>query len=150
MPVIAESDSPKATWLGRATMGAEGLVQVTFTPASPSGQQGGVRGVALDPVHLIPGLVGRTMLRRPHAAAAVMTAALQAAGDYVQALARQGETVLADEWAQVAVGQTAPVWTYAASRLAQVLDPNSGAGGQIETTEIAGGSRLAILVTEAP
>lgn len=149
MPVIAESDNPRATWLGQASLGAEGLVQVTFTLTSSS-PRGKVRGVALDSVRLVPGLAGRMSLRHPHAAAAVMAAALQAAGDYVQALARQGETVVADGWAQVTVGQTAPAWTYVASRLAQVLDPSSGAGGQVETAEIAGGSRLTILVTEAP
>lgn len=149
MPVIAESDNPRATWLGQATLGAEGLVQVTFTLTSSS-QQGKVRGVALDSARLVPGLAGRMTLRHPHVAAAVMAAALQSAGDYVQALARRGETVVADGWAQVTVGQTAPAWTYAASRLAQVLDPSSGAGGLVETAEIAGGSRLTILVTEAP
>jgi hypothetical protein len=149
MPVIAESDNPRATWLGRATLGAEGLVQVAFTLTSSS-RRGDVHGVALDSGRLIPGLAGRMTLRRPHAAAAVMVAALQAAGDYVQALARQGEAVVADGWTHVTVGQTAPAWTYAASRLAQVLDPSSGAGGQVETAEIAGGSRLTILVTEAP
>jgi hypothetical protein len=148
MPVIAESDAPAATWLGQATLGAEGLVQVTFALASP-GQQGGVRGVALDPDRLVPGLTGRVTLRHPHAAAAVMAAALQAASDYVQALARQGEAIFADGWAQLALGQTAPAWTYAASRLARVLDPAAGVGGPVETAEIAGGSHLKILVTEA-
>ena len=149
MPVIAESVGPGSTWLGRATLGPEGLVQVTFTLATPAGQ-GSVRGVALDPDHLVPGLVGRMTLRHPHAAAAVMTAALQAAGDYVQALARQGEVTLADGWAQLAVGQTAPAWTYAASRLAQVLEPRGAAAGPVETAEIAAGSHLTILVMEAP
>ncbi len=148
MPVIAESVGPGSTWLGRATLGPEGRVQVTFTLATPGGQ-GSVRGVALDPDHLVPGLVGRMTLRHPHAAVAVMTAALQAAGDYVQALARRGEVTLADGWAQLAVGQTAPAWTYAASRLAQVLEPRGGAAGPVETAEIAAGSPLTILVMEA-
>ena len=147
MPVIAESVDPGSTWLGRATLGPEGRVQVTFTLASPGG---GVHGVALDPDHLVPGLMGRMTLRHPHAAAAVMTSALQAAGDYVQALARQGEVTLADGWAQLAVGQTAPAWTYAAARLAQVLEPRGGAAGPVETAEIAAGSHLTILVMEAP
>ena len=149
MPVIAESVGPGSTWLGRATLGPEGRVQVTFTLASPGGQ-GGVHGVALDPDHLVPGLMGRMTLRHPHAAAAVMTSALQAAGDYVQALARQGEVTLADGWAQLAVGQTAPAWTYAASRLAQVLEPRGGAAGPVETAEVEAGSHLTILVMEAP
>ncbi len=149
MPVIAESNAPGATWMGSATLGAEGLVQVTFTLAS-SGRQGGVRGVALDPDRLVPGLAGRMTLRQPHVAATVMAAAFQAAGDYAQALARQGEATFGDGWAQLALGQAAPAWTYAAGRLAQVLDPHAGSGGLVETAEIAGGSPLAILVTEAP
>ena len=149
MPVIAESNAPEATWMGSATLGAEGLVQVTFTLAS-SGRPGGVRGVALDPDRLVPGLAGRMTLRHPNVAATVMAVALQAAGDYAQALARQGEATLGDGWAQLALGQAAPAWTYAAGRLAQVLDPHAGPGGLVETAEITGGSRLAILVTEAP
>ena len=69
-----------------------------------------------------------------------MAAALQATGDYVQALARQGEATFADGWTQLTLGQTAPAWTFAASRLARVLCASRA--GQVELARgIAASSR---------
>ncbi len=149
VPVVAESAEPKGIWLGHASLGPEGLVQVAFTLAA-AGASAAVRGVALDPARLAPGLPGRTALRHPQAAGAVAAAALQAAADYAQALARQGQVTLVDGWAQLASGSPAPAWAYVAARLAAGLDPRGAAGGPVATTEIDPGTPLVILLTEAP
>lgn len=148
MPVIAESTDPSARWLGRATLGPEGLVQVSFTLISPVAP-GTVHGMAFDPTRLIPGLLGNTQLRHPQAASAILSAAAQATFDYIQALARQGQAPIADGWAQWMGGPPAPPWTFVASRLAQGLEPLGTGSGTVETTEIASGAPLVILVTEA-
>ena len=144
-PVIAETSDPAATWLGQATLSADGRVQVDFTL---SGAAGAVRGVALDPVHLTPGLVGRTALRQPQAAAAALTAAAQAAASYARALAQDGQVTLSGGLAELALGQPGPAWTYLASSLADTVAPRSGVPGPVETSEIAAGARVLILVTE--
>src|SRR5579884_2155280 len=153
LPVAAESDDPAATWLGSATVGPDGLVQITLSPATPDAaadRPGGVRGIALDPARLSPGLPGRTTLRQPRAAGALVAAMLQGAADYVQALAQQGQVTLVGGWAQVATGAPAPAWTYLAARLAQGMGVRGSAAGPIETTELDAGTRVEILVTEAP
>jgi len=144
-PVIAETTNPAATWLGQATVGADGRVQIAFALA---GAADGVRGVALDPVHLTPGLVGNTSLRQPEAAAAALTATMQAAASYARALAQDGQITLSGGWAELASGQPGPGWTYFASSLADSIAPRSGVPGPIETSEIAAGAPLLILVTE--
>jgi len=144
-PVIAETIDPAGTWLGQATLGLDGRVQVAFTLA---GGTESVRGVALDPVQLVPGLAGNTTLRQPQAAAAALTAATQAAAAYAAALAQQGQLALSGGWATLALGQPGPAWTYLASSLAGSLAPRSGVPGPIETSDIAVGTPLLILVTE--
>ncbi len=146
MPVVAESTDPASIWLGRATLGPEGLVQITFTPegAAP------IRGVALDPGRLAPGLAGRTALRHPQAAGTVITATLQGATDYAQALARQGQVTLTNGWAQVIDGSAAPAWTYVVGRLAQGFNLQGTSGAPVATTELDPGTPLVILLTEAP
>ena len=149
VPVIAESADPKGTWLGHASLGPEGLVQVGFTLAVP-GVSSAVRGAALDPGRLVPGLLGRTALRHPQAAGVVAAAALQATADYVQALVRQGQVTLMDGWAQLASGPPAPPWAYVAARLASGFEPRGVADGPVATTEIDAGASLVILLTEVP
>lgn len=149
MPVVAESTDPATRWLGHATLGSEGLVQITFT-SQGGGRAAAARGVALDPARLVPGLAGRTALRHPQAAGMVLTAALQAATDYVQALVRQGQVTLVDGWAQLVDGSPAPAWTYVASRLAQGLNLQGSAGTPVATTQLDAGTPLVILLTEAP
>lgn len=149
VPVIAESDDPAATWLGRASLGPDGLLQVALSPVAPAAPSA-VRGVALDPDRLAPGLAGRTALRHPRAAGAAVAAALAAAGDYVRALAQQGQVTVTNGWAEIAAGGPGPAWTYLAARLAQGMDPGGRAEAPVETTEVAAGTRLVILVTEAP
>ncbi len=143
MPVVAESTDPAAVWLGHATLGPEGLVQVTFV-------SGAIHGVALDPARLASGLAGRATMRHPQAAGMVITAALQATADYVQALARQGQVTLVDGWAQLTAGSPPPAWTYLAGRLAQGLDVRAAGGGPVATMELDPNTPLVILVTEAP
>lgn len=142
-PVIAETSDPAATWLGQATLGADGRVQVAFTL---SGTAEAVRGVALDPVRLTPGLVGSTTLRQPEAAAAALTAAAQAAASYARALAQDGQVTLSSGLAELALGQPGPAWTYLASSLADGITPRSGVPGPVETSEIAAGAPVLILV----
>jgi hypothetical protein len=144
-PVIAETSDPATTWLGQATLSADGRVQVDFTL---SGAAEAVRGVALDPVRLTPGLVGSTALRQPQAAAAALTAAAQAVASYARALAQDGQVTLSGGLAELALGQPGPAWTYFASSLADSMAPRSGVPGPVETSEIAAGARVLILVTE--
>ncbi len=147
VPVVAESTDPPGAWLGRAFLDPEGLVQMNFTLTSRA-EPGTVHGIALNPDRLIPGLFGKTTLRHPRAASAILSAALRATADYVQALARQEQATIGYGWAQLTVGQVAPAWTYFAGSLAQGLEPRGGAAIPVETTEIAPGIPLVILVTE--
>jgi hypothetical protein len=146
-PVVAETNDPAATWLGEATLGADGRVQVTFVLA---GAKNVTRGVALDPTHLVPGLTGTTTLRQPDVAAAALMAATQAAASYARALAQQGQVAVSNDWADLAWGQAGPAWTYLAASLADRIAPRNGMSGPVETSEIAVGTPLLILVTEAP
>jgi hypothetical protein len=145
-PAIAETTNPAATWLGQATLGADGRVGIAF--ALPQRNEA-VRGVALDPDRLVPGLAGRTELRHPQAAAAALSAAAAAAAAYARALAQQGFAV-AGSWGQLTVGQSASPWAYLAASAADGLAPRSGVPGPVETSEIPAGTPLLILVTEAP
>jgi len=146
-PAIAQTADPAATWLGQATLGADGRVQVLFTLA---GQSGAVHAVALDPDQLVPGLLGHTELRHPQAAGAALTAAAQAAADYARALAQQGQLTLTGGWAGLAVGQPGPAWAYLASSLADGIAPRSSVSGPVETSEVSAGTPLVLLLTEVP
>jgi len=145
-PAIAETSGPVFTWLGHATLGVDGRVQIEFTVARRGDV---VRGVALDPDRLVPGLPGRTELRQPRAAAAALTAAARAVAEYARALAQQG-LALAGSWGQMTLGQAAPPWAYFASSFADGIAPRGDVPGPVETSEISAGTPLLILVTEAP
>lgn len=147
-PVIAEGPDPDLLWLGSVTPGGDGLLQITFALAS-SPQRGAVKGIALDPERLTPGLPGRSVMRRPQAAAAVLASALRAAA-YVQDLARQGQVTVGDAWARVTVGPAAPPWAYLAAQLAQEVPPGGRLAAPVETVELAPRTPLVILVTEVP
>lgn len=145
-PVFAESQGDDTLWLGSAVLGADGLIQITFSPATPSGTRT-VRGVALDLDTLAPGLRGRTVVRQRRAAAAAVSAAVAAAADYAQAAARNGQVTIGDGWAQFGWGTPGPAWTYLASRIASEIGGRSGV--TVETTEIAAGTPCTVLIVEA-
>ena len=160
VPVVAEG-TDGSIWLGHAAAEADGRVHITFqtprdAPPAPSPAparagttaRGVALGVALDPDQLAAGLPARIVTRRRAAAAAAIGAVAQAAADYVQALSRAGQISITDGAAQITVGGPAPGWTYAASRLADTLNPQ--APGTIQTLEVPAGARCVILITEAP
>lgn len=164
VPVIAEG-TDGSIWLGHAVAEPDGRVHIAFQAVDRggSGSSGGappaggasatpavsVNGVALEPEQLSVGLPGRLVIRRRATAAAVIGTLVSAAADYMQALARAGQITVADGGTVVSVGGPAPGWTYAASRFADFLNPQTS-GATIETLEIAAGTRCIILITEAP
>ena len=87
-------------------------------------------------------------MRQAAVAAAALSAATQAAASYARALAQQGQTAIAGDWSQWAWGQPGPAWTYLASSLADSIAPPSRVPGPIETSEVAAGAPIVILVTE--
>ncbi|HLW60650.1 MAG TPA: hypothetical protein VKV57_12095 [bacterium] len=146
VPVVVQVADPPGIWLGQAVVGPAGRIQMTLVEK----QQGHlVRGLALDPGSLVPGLSGRTSMRHPAAANAVAAATLQATADYLQAVARQDTVNIFDGGVQISGGQTAPAWTYVAARMAQELSPPGAPGSWVPTIEIPTGTPLIILVTEA-
>lgn len=156
VPVIAEGVDG-SSWLGHAEAEPDGRVHISFQTADrdTSGGSGGPRtaggpvsGVALDPGSLSDGLSGRVVIRRRAAAASAIRAVVLAVSDYLQALARAAQVTVAVGATQVSVGGAAPGWTYAASRLADTLNPQTS-GAIVETLEIPAGTRCIILVTEA-
>ncbi len=163
VPVVAEG-TDGSTWLGHAVAEPDGRVHISFQAADQdiNGSRGGrptvggapvlatvpASGVALEPDQLSVGLPGRLVIRRRAAAAAAIGAVVQAASDYLQALAHAGQVTVAAGTTQVSVGGPAPGWTYAASRLADTLNPQAS-GTTIETLEIPAGTRCIILITEA-
>ncbi|HKV45578.1 MAG TPA: hypothetical protein VJT32_13035 [bacterium] len=147
-PVVVQADDPPGIWVGQAVLGPVGRVEVTLTlVGKPQGHL--VHGLALDPGSLVPGLSGRTSMQHPAAANAVAAATLQAAADYVQAVARQGTVNVFDGGIEVSGGQAAPAWTYVAARMAQELSPPGSSASWVPTIEIPAGARLIILITEA-
>jgi hypothetical protein len=158
VPVIVEA-ADGSTWLGRAAAQGDGRISIAVDNAGPaaSGVPASaappparhVGGVVLEPDRLLPGLPARAVVRRRQLAAAVIGAAAQAASDYMQALARAAQLSVADGTAQVSVGGAAPAWTYAVSRVADLLAPQAP-GGTVETLEVPAGTPCLILVTEAP
>jgi len=118
-PVVVETSTPSGIWMGQAALGPADRVQVTLTLVAQNRAEA-VRGVALDPERLVPGVPGRTTVRRPSAAAALAAAAIGAAGDYAGAAAGQG--VFFDWWGAGANGQAPPAWTYLAARLAREFE----------------------------
>lgn len=149
VPVVVETTEPHGTWLGQATLGPAERVQITFVLTNHDRAEG-VRGIALDPERLLPGIQGQTTIRRSGAAAAMATATLQAAADYAQAAARQGSINVLGGGGFVALGGQVPeAWTYLAARLAQEFQARGAAGGWVMTTEIPAGTPLMILVTGA-
>jgi hypothetical protein len=148
VPVVAETETPRGIWLGQAILGPGDRVQVTV---QLTGQDRAelVRGLALDPEHLIPGLTGRTSMRHPAVAAAVTTAALQAAADYAQTVLQQGGPGIFAGWTQFPGIPAAPAWTYFASRLAQAVEPHTTAGTLLATTEIPAGAPIILLIIGA-
>jgi hypothetical protein len=158
VPVVAEA-TDGSTWLGRAQAEADGRVHILFEAADRHGAgsfavpqptlRAATNGVALEPDRLSAGLPGRIVVRRRTAAAAAIGAIVQAVSDYLQAVAHAGQVTVAEGTTQVSIGGPAPGWTYAASRLADALNPQA-AGATIETLEVSAGTRCIILITEVP
>jgi hypothetical protein len=149
VPVAVETGDPHGIWVGQAVLGPGDRVQVTV--ALPVQQRAdGVRGIALDPERLLPGLPGRTTIRHSSAVAAMATAALQAASDYAQAAARQVSIGMYGGLGSIVVGGQQPeAWTFLAARLAQDFQARGAPGGWVSTTEIPAGTQLIILITGA-
>jgi len=149
-PVVVETANPAGVWLGQAVLGPADRVQVTLVLMAQN-RADAVRGVALDPAHLTPGLSGRTTTRHSSTAAAMATAALGAASDYAQAAAGQGGAASLDWWGVGGGGQMPSPWAYLAARVAQEFQARSaGSGGWVTTTEIPVGTPIVILVTGGP
>ena len=157
VPVIAES-TDGSTWLGHAHAEPDGRVHISFGPADRGGvgsfavlpaTLGATSGVALEPDQLTAGLPGRVVVRRRAAAAAAIGAIVQAVSDYMQAVAHAGQVTVTEGTTQVSIGGPAPGWTYAASRLADALNPQAS-GTTIETIEVPARTRCIILITGAP
>jgi len=148
VPVVAETETPRGVWLGQATLGPGDRVQVTVQLTGQDRTEL-VRALALDPEQLTPGLTGRTSMRHPAVAAAVATAALQAAADYAQTLIQQGGLGSFAGWTQFPGFQAAPGWTYFASRLAHTVEPPTAASTFLTTTEIPAGAPLILLIIGA-
>lgn len=148
VPVAVEAADPHGIWVGQAVLGAGDRVQVTV--ALPvQNRADGVRGIALDPERLVPGLPGKTTVRHSSTVAAMTTAALQAASDYAQAAARQVSIGMYGGLGSIVGGQHSDAWTYLAARLAQDLQARGAPGGWVSTTEIPAGTHLIILITGA-
>jgi len=147
-PVVVETTDPPGTWLGEAVLGPDNLVHISLTLARKDRSRL-VRGIALDPDHLTPGLVGRMSVRHPYPASMVATAAIQAAGEYMQTIGRQNDTNMASGLSALAISQPVSSWTDIATRLAQEFNSRGANGTWVTTAEIPIGSRLDILLTEA-
>lgn len=157
VPVVAEG-ADGSRWLGHAQAEPDGRVQISFEAADHGGAAsfvssatvgGAMNGVALEPDQLSAGLPGRVVVRRRAAALAAISATVQAVSDYMQALAHAGQVTVAGGTTQVSIGGPAPAWTYAASRLADVLSPQAS-GTMIDTLEVPAGTRCLILIIGMP
>jgi hypothetical protein len=150
MPVVVETANPTDVWIGQAVLGPADRVQVTVALTARS-RGDSIRGVALDPEHLIPGVPGRTTVRHASTAASMAAAALGAASDYAQAAARQGSVIFPEWWGLGVSGQVPPAWTYLATRVSQEFGAKgTTTGGWVMTTEIPAGTPIIILVTGVP
>lgn len=149
MPVVATSDTPTLTWLGDATMGADGLIQITFHTMVGDQAALPVRAVALDATSRRPGLDAQVKTVARHTAAAVVGAALRSTTDYVQALLQQRQVTITNGWAAITSGEAPPFWMLLGSRLAELLAPRAQeAARPIQVAEVPAGTGLTILVLQ--
>ncbi len=150
MPVVAASEGPALTWLGEATLGADGLVQITFHTAVGEQTALPVRAIAMDAASRRPGLEAQVKTVARNTAAAVVGAALRSTQDYVQALLQQRQVTITNGWATITSGEVPPFWMLLGSRLAELLAPRAQeASRPIQVAEIPAGAPLAILVLQA-
>ncbi len=150
MPVVATSESPAGTWLGDATMGTDGLVQITFHTLVGDQSALPVRAIALDATSRRPGLDAQVKTVARNTAAAVVGAALRSTSDYVQALLQQRQVTITNGWATITTGEAPPLWMLFGSRLAEQLAPRGqqDAARPLQVAELAAGTRLTILVLQ--
>ena len=149
MPVVATSDGPMLTWLGDATLGADGLIQITFHTVVGDRAAASVRAIALDAVSRRPGLEAQVKTVARNTAAAVVGAALRSTADYVQALVQQRQVTLTNGWATITTGEVPPFWMLLGSRLAELLAPRTQeAARPMSVAEVPAGAGLTILVLQ--
>ncbi len=149
MPVVATSDSPTWTWLGDATMGTDGLVQITFHTVVGEQSALPVRAIALDATSRRPGLDAQVKTVARNTAATIVGAALRATSDYVQALLQQRQVTITNGWATITAGEAPPLWMLLGSRLAELLAPRGqDAARPIQVAEVSAGTRLTILILQ--
>jgi len=144
---VAATDGPPLTWLGEATLGADGLVQITFHTVV--GEQAGtpVRAFALDGTARRPGLEAQVKTVARNTAAGVIGAALRSTTDYVQALLQQRQVTITNGWASITTGEAPPFWMLLGSRLAELLAPRAQeASRPIQVAEVPAGTECVILV----
>jgi hypothetical protein len=147
MPVVAASESPGLTWLGEATLGPDGLVQITFLTVVSDQTAESVRAIALDAASRRPGLEAYVKTVARNTASAVVGAALRSTADYVQALVRQRQVTLTNGWATITTGEVPPFWMLLGSRVAELLAPRTQETTRpISVAELPAGAGLTILV----
>jgi hypothetical protein len=147
MPVVAASESPGLTWLGEATLGPDGLVQLTFHTAVGDQAAESVRAIALDVTSRRPGLEAQVRTVARNTASAVVGAALRSTADYVQALVQQRQVTLTNGWATITTGEVPPFWMLLGSRVAELLAPRTQETTRpISVAELPAGAGLTILV----
>ncbi len=150
MPVVATSESPAATWLGDATMGTDGLVQITFHTLVGEQSALSVRAIAIDATSKRPGLDAQMRTVARNTAAAVINAALRSTSDYVQALLQQRQVTITNGWATITTGEAPPLWMLFGSRLAEHLAPRGSpdASRPLQVAELPAGTTLTILILQ--
>jgi hypothetical protein len=149
MPVVATSEGPMLTWLGDATLGADGLIQITFHTVVGDQAAASVRAIALDATSRRPGLEAQVKTVARNTAAAVVGAALRSTSDYVQALVQQRQVTITNGWATITTGEVPPFWMLLGSRLAELLAPRTQeAARPMNVAEVPSGAGLTILVLQ--
>jgi hypothetical protein len=147
MPVVAASESPGLTWLGEASLGPDGLVQITFLTVVSDQTAESVRAIALDSTSRRPGLEAHVKTVARNTASAVVGAALRSTADYVQALVQQRQVTLTNGWATITTGEVPPFWMLLGSRVAELLAPRAQETTRpISVAELPAGTGLTILV----
>jgi hypothetical protein len=154
IPAVAVATTgPLKDWklVGQASLAQDGTPQIAWTQAlSPDGKTTlAIHGVAYNPANGVPGVAGvRSRAMTPQAARTVLSGALAAVGQYVNAQLEAQQTEVSGLTATI-TSQVPPFWQFVASQLATGFQPGPvQTGGTVLVSELPKGLPITVFITQ--
>ncbi len=155
IPAVAVATTgPLKDWklVGQASLAQDGTPQIAWTQAlSPDGKTTlEIHGVAYNPANGVPGVPGvKSRVMTPQAARTVLSGALAAVGQYVNAQLEAQQTQVSGITATI-TSQVPPFWQFVASQLATGFQPGPvQTGGTVLVSELPKGLPITVFITQA-